>query len=415
MKPKENILDKWYKHWEWQTSFLNIFHHNRLRFDREDIKNIYSFLSDFFGIEYFEPMTLGKMTIDNLNPIISALIHKIPSSNFRLFEIISAIEFSKRSASYHYQNLTNNKTNLESFFPLLFESEIKTLLLHNGFSIYKESKKNIAKFDGVMTYQSQDFIIECKKLYSANFLYLRKFWNVLFGMLNEINKQRYGYPIYGYFDICVKNKKGSSHNQKMNFNAFSNDLLKYGRGNHKYRTGNDVLYLFPYHQMEYNILKIENKHTVLFCLRPVEDLSIVGPEKKYRYHSEIMFKASIDLQDVNNKMKRNIRQAIKQHEDVDHLPLIVFIDNEKYLSSVLPLFNSKEDIDLSWIKNKIKKTPRDLIICMYLRDYGKYYPRKKMLVFGPDRLKHLCDKISRMNMHHCYTKNSTRSFVNFQR
>src|SRR5690625_3654082 len=98
---------------------------------------------------------LDKMSVDSFNPVISALIHKMPSSNFRIFEIINAIEFSKKWAPQHFNQMANTKNDTERFFPYLFESEIKTLLRHNGFLIKKEKKDEIQKYDAVMAHGSQ--------------------------------------------------------------------------------------------------------------------------------------------------------------------------------------------------------------------------------------------------------------------
>lgn len=399
----ENILNKWYKHWRWQTSNLNVLHHNKLQFNRKDIEKVHLFLNDFFGLDYFEPTMLDKMSVDSFNPVISALIHKMPSSNFRIFEIINAIEFSKKWAPQHFNQMANTKNDTERFFPYLFESEIKTLLRHNGFLIKKEKKDEIQKYDAVMAYGSQKFIIECKKLYSNKYLFFESIWNNIFAMLNKINRQKYGVSVYGYFDIDERNPGKSAHNQKKNFNRFSNDLSNCRNPKQKYECDNEALYIFPFNTMEYNILKIEDKHTCLFCLELKEEFYT---NNLNRYHAEIKFKASSDIRELNNKMKKTIRRAIEQHEKSSHLPLMIFIDNEKNISPILPLFNSKEDVDVRWIEEKIEKSSRDIIICLYFRSYDKYmFPKKEMIVFGPDKFKNLCNKLEMMNLNSSYKIN----------
>src|SRR5690625_7909055 len=103
----ENILNKWYKHWRWQTSNLNVLHHNKLQFNRKDSEKVLLFLTDFFGLDYFEPTMLDKLSVDSFNPVICALIHKMPSSSFRIFVILNAIEFSKKSALQQLNQLSD--------------------------------------------------------------------------------------------------------------------------------------------------------------------------------------------------------------------------------------------------------------------------------------------------------------------
>lgn len=394
MKQKDNIIDYWHKEWWCRTSSLYPYN-QRISFRREDIEGIYNSLEKYFGLKHFEALHLNQCSYEDLDPIRCLLADSSGVSNLRIFEIINAIHYAERKIEELDKKMKATRNDPRQFMDLVFESEVNRILDQAGFHIQHNVVKGSQPLDGYLEFGGQGYIVECKKAYNFKFELIPRLWSLVLNMLSNIQRLNKGIGMYGYFTIDETSMKKSVHHLNQIIHQYFDQI----KNNNTYflRSKYDELkwHTFPYDKKDYLIKLNEEEWTFLFRLHPPDTIT---PGALNRYHSEIRFHYSIDHDDAHKKLFRIIESAKKQHGKNKELPLLLFLDFERTRSLYTPLFSSCDDIDSKRILGRINNSNRNVIICLFFRNFTSTYPKKELKVICDDKYESLKQKLESMNL-----------------
>ena len=159
LNTKFNILDEWKKKFYLNSSQFSI----RKLCKRENVKEVISTLSGFFGKEYFDIQYKGPISLEKLNWLFSLMSYNNPQSYRAIREITHLIEYSKNLNRTIYDKLKSCINSPAQFQDLVFELYTYRILDLNNIENSKKVWVNNQEIEGICNINGSGWEFECKK------------------------------------------------------------------------------------------------------------------------------------------------------------------------------------------------------------------------------------------------------------
>jgi uncharacterized membrane protein len=388
--PEQDLLKEWLKRVRLQNSDFAI--GRSISVQDSELKSLHDYFVDFFGSDFFKitPRELKVATIKAKNSdwFYQLLANDDYPSLLQLFEVRHLLQF----LSYHQSNLygiLKANTRSQAFRNYLFEGIIFEMLSRNKVKFDPKPQINGKEREGFLSIGQQQFLFECKKLYSYQLPGL----GFIFTVHEEFFRlwRKYPLALNGFITINSTNEELLKKHRPV-FNQSFKDFFQQLKKTKQIHFQKEIvdennklvgkIFFEPY-----NIAIFEHQvsllHDTAVCFRIKPAIATtIQEELKDIHNTKLLFKFNMMESNSVAFLLNKLDKKRKSQKDMKHLPRIFFFDNEIYRGTEFGLFQSEVDLNAREIQSYVNSKSTNDIVCILFRKYvGQQRPQWKLKVF----------------------------------
>ncbi len=358
----------------------NLSLHRRIKIDDKKLLEIYKYLEDFFGADFFIIETAHfntiRLTAKDSPWIFQLLVNDDYGSIFQLFEIVYVLKETER---YHVDLIKQLRSNSkrQGFRNYYFEALTYELLRINNIEHSGKEILDGKEREGFLTIGDTKFLFECKKLYSYQLPGL----SFLSNMHEEFVSQWLKYPvaINSYITVKTKNEVALKSGKNLYKLAFR-EYFKKARETHQLNFEKQIVcaitniqvgdvLIEPFHIGIFeNQTELIHDNNVSFAVKPGR-IELIDETQRQLHETHVVFKYEMMSSHTVEYLIGKIDKKRKSQKDLKHMPRIFFFDNEIYRGTEISLFQNENTFDGTLIQEYLESKDTDDIVCLIFRKY----------------------------------------------
>ncbi|MGV9013744.1 MAG: hypothetical protein ACOH13_14215 [Flavobacteriales bacterium] len=161
-RDKVDILDKWYEEARTLSSWL---HPKGAMFDRQHVDHVFTFLRGYFPAKFFLHQFGLDQKIADVHILKRLLLNVgVPQCFAALLETADILEYAEQHFPALALKFRQEQRNATNFSATLYEAKIAMVLMNSDMHYENDALIKGTRLDGLLTFQGEPFIVECKKL-----------------------------------------------------------------------------------------------------------------------------------------------------------------------------------------------------------------------------------------------------------
>jgi hypothetical protein len=377
--PAQDLLGEWLKRIRVQNSDFSL--RRTIAVPDQSLVDLRNFFVDFFGEDFFlmDATELKSVTLKSKNSdwFLQLLVNDDYPSLLQVYETAHLLKKVAASHPDLYKVLKSNIRN-QGFRNYLFEAVIYELLSINNVRYEAKPVINGREKEGYLWLNGQQFLFECKKLYS----YQLPGIGFIFSIHDDFFRlwQKKPVSINGYITVMPGTEPSLRKNRYLFTEAF-NEYFQQVRltGNLQYEKDlkNSTQQIIGKVLLEkYNAGLFEHQlqliHQLAVCFKVLPTrLTSIEDELKEMHNMKLQFKFHMMEQASMDYLLAKLSKKRTRQSDMKHLPRIFFFDNEIYRGSEFSLFQSEGSFDEQRIQDYVDSKGTDDIVCLVFRKYSQ--------------------------------------------
>ena len=279
------------------------------------------------------------------------------------------------------QNLKKNPDNLRSFF---FELFTFWLLDINSINNTKKIFEGQQEKEGKCTIMGEEYLFECRKLYSPNLLEFDIKRSVLTDIVLQFKNLRYGCGMIMYAKFSYplsKTVKAIFKSKVQKFISRFNQLNLVSVPKLDYHDKSDYGTFSVINYTKEKAFEIENSKEEYDVFVKNVPPPIVIPNVPAKYSASCKINFVVTRSKVTSKLIDAIKEKKRQHRDSTFKKKILFFDSESLPEFRMGMFTMQHMLEEDKIQNEVERSSTDYILCIIMRNYRTVNPEIQIKVF----------------------------------